>query len=82
MQWWKRSVTVETNEVGQKMVIESTEGATDFLLSHWPRNSSGHAFTTAKAVLLEAFDGKREWIDARRAFIAALNEASIAFSED
>ncbi|NEI73115.1 DUF982 domain-containing protein [Rhizobium lusitanum] len=81
MQWWKQPVIIKTNRLGERMVIESTEGATDFLLSHWPQNSSGYAFTAAKVVLLEAFDGKRQWPDARQALIAALNEANIAFSE-
>lgn len=82
MQWWKRPVTVETKEVGQRMDIESTEAATDYLLSHWPRDPGGNAFDAAKAVLLDAFDGKRPPSEARQAFVAALREANIAVFED
>jgi len=75
--WWNKPVTVETQKVGQRLSINSVERATEYLLQGWPAAEKGRAFKVAKKALLDAYDGKIDAENARKAFIAALKESNI-----
>ncbi|MGY5811988.1 DUF982 domain-containing protein [Rhizobium sp. LEGMi198b] len=76
-QWWNEDVTIQTRIVGRGVTINSTERAAEYMLNEWPREQRGEAFHAAKLVLIGALEGKVSVDDARRAFIAAANEANI-----
>jgi len=72
-----KPVTVETQKIGQRLVISSVERAAEFMLQEWPSSIRGEAFGRAQAVLLGALEGKTKPTAARKAFLDALNESGI-----
>ncbi|MBB3567256.1 DUF982 domain-containing protein [Rhizobium sp. BK491] len=68
---------VETNKIGQRLVITNPERAAEFMLQEWPSSIRGKAFARAQAVLLGALEGKTKPTTARKAFLDALTESQI-----
>jgi hypothetical protein len=76
-QWWDEPVIVATRVTGQSVTINSTERAAEFILNEWPAKEEGEALHAAKVALIDAYEGRISLDDARRAFIAAIEEANI-----
>lgn len=82
-QWWNKPVTIETRNLGRFVTINSTERAAQYMLQEWPAGEeSGEAFDAAKKALMDAYDGKVSIDHARRALMAAAEEAGIFFYKD
>nr|WP_246698872.1 DUF982 domain-containing protein [Rhizobium sp. BK491] len=77
MSGWGKPVIVETNKIGQRLVITNPERAAEFMLQEWPSSIRGKAFARAQAVLLGALEGKTKPTTARKAFLDALTESQI-----
>lgn len=80
-QSWSKSVTVETRRTGEKVTISSAERALLFMTKEWPTIEAGTAFNAAKESLSKDSHGKTNSETARAAFVAALEEGDIFFSE-
>lgn len=72
---WPESVKFELSP-GHYDIVGSTEEAARLLLSEWPV-SSGAKFLEAKATCIDVLSGRLPADFARRAFIAACEEADM-----
>ncbi|WFU05705.1 DUF982 domain-containing protein (plasmid) [Rhizobium sp. CB3171] len=79
LQWWTVPVTIETRLVGRYVTINSTEKAAEYMLEEWPGSQNGNSFLVAEQALIDAHEGKISTQEARRAFLAAAEEARIFF---
>lgn len=79
LQWWTLPVTIETRRIGQYLTIDSAEKAAEYMLEEWPGNQTGKFFNQARQALIDAHDRKISADEARRAFLAAAEEAGIPF---
>ncbi len=80
-QWWSKPVTVETRISGQRLTIGDCEAATIYMLRNWPAKPKGRAFKTARAMLVEAHEGKIDAELARNVFLALLKESDVQIFE-
>ncbi|MFS8113593.1 DUF982 domain-containing protein [Rhizobium jaguaris] len=78
-QTWTLAVTIETRRVGRYFTINTTEKAVEYMLEEWPEKQNGNSFIAAKQALIDAHAGKISTEVARRAFLAAAEEAQIFF---
>ncbi|MGY5809871.1 DUF982 domain-containing protein [Rhizobium sp. LEGMi198b] len=79
LEWWTLPVTIEPRRVGQYLTINSADKAAEYMLEEWPGNQAGKFFDQAQQALIDAHDGKISADEARRAFLAAAEEAGIPF---
>ncbi|MBB3234778.1 DUF982 domain-containing protein [Phyllobacterium endophyticum] len=73
-------VNVDTANAGRILTVASVEDALEFMRRHWPRDKAGK-FNAAERACLEALDGRQSVEAARRAFVAATQEAGLYIKE-
>lgn len=81
-QSWSKPIIVETRRTGEKVTISSAERALLFMTKEWPTIEAGTAFNAAKESLSKDSHGKMNSETARTAFVEALKEGDIFFSEE
>lgn len=80
-QWWNCPITVETRKLGQRLTINNCEAAAAYMLQNWPLRPKGRSFKVARAMLVDAHEGKVDAEDARAAFLAMLEESGVEVFE-